>query len=385
MMCDTNVVAAAERPSGWSDISDISLLARRLLDGSGSGLSVLPSRLLRGLAAGSLLFLGSCISGTAGKLDASDLTQGGEIEVCDGQTLAQLEHANTVSDGCKAELSQYLPASSSDFGGRVVVLGRETRDDGSLRVFLAGADGNGNALSATAFGAAHLSIGGDAGTFVESAVQPKATPFNKLGEAPLSIELVNDYSASMSLADLHVVQRIQQELFTALPPIYEGEVTLFSTEVRVKQSFTSNRDLLLEAVECDESFDRELTALYDGMGNGLDSLTSRTRPARVLMVSTDGRENASVAYKKQDIVQTLADDGVFVIMLGALFADVNELKSLAGPRGVYFYTPLYANMNDEVSDLIQALASGAALDIPADIAQKRPLRIEIAGESVEID
>jgi hypothetical protein len=352
------------------------------------GLALIPLSLLRlgrRLAAFPLLLLGGCVAGAADVGNVDDLVRAGNIEVCDGQTLAELERAKSISDECKTEVEAYLPASSNDFSGRVVVLGQERHDDGSLRVFVAGTDENGAPLSAAAFGAAHVSLRTNGGGFVDSGASVTATSFGELSEDVLSLELVNDYAASMSLDDLKVVERIQRDLIGALPPIFEGEVTLFSSEVRVKQAFTTDREALLDAVECDENFDRELTALYDGMGNGLDSLTSRSRPARVLLVSTDGRENASVAYKKADIVKTVAADGVVVIMLGALFADVSELKSLAGPRGVYFYTPLYSDMQNQVSNLIAALSSGAALDIPADVAQNGPLELEIAGESVELD
>ena len=65
------------------------------------------------------------------------MKQLGDFELCDGRTLSELEHAKTVSDSCKAELSAYLPPSTDNFSGRVLVLGQEPRDDGSLRVFVA--------------------------------------------------------------------------------------------------------------------------------------------------------------------------------------------------------------------------------------------------------
>jgi hypothetical protein len=343
----------------------------------------LPLRFARRFAALPLLLLGSCVAG--GNENGATLEPGADTPVCDGQTLGELERSESVSDGCKAELGAYLPASSDNFAGRVVVLGSETRADGSLRVFVAGMDAGGAPLSASAYAGAHVSVRGDGGAFVESGARLLATAFGNLDEDALSLEFVNDYSASMSLSDLRVVERIQHDLVAALPPIYEGEVTLFSNEVRVKQAFTSDRVTLLAAVERDEHFERKLTALYDGMGNGLDSLAARSRPARVLLVATDGLENASVAYKKSDIVKGIADGGVFVVMLGALFANESELASLAGPRGVYFYTPLYAQLGDRLSAWTSALAHGSAVDIPAAIAQKRPLRLELAGESVEID
>ncbi len=312
------------------------------------------------------------------------MSDAGALEVCDGQTLAGLASAKTISEACKSELQAYLPAPFDDFDGRLVVLGRETHDDGSIRLFVAGVDAVGSPLSNDALATATVAprAGAVAG---DVHVAVGVTPFAKLPEDVLSLEMVNDYSASMSVPDLKVVQHVQDDLLSALPPIYEGEVTLFSSAVRVKQAFTADHASLLAGVECDEAFDRELTALYDGMGNGLQSLTSRARPARVLMVSTDGLENASVAFKKSDILQRVAEDHVFVVMLGALFADFDELRTLAGPNGVYFYTPLYANLREQVSKLVTALSHGAAIDIPADTATQGPLVLDIAGQSVDVE
>jgi hypothetical protein len=329
------------------------------------------------------LALGGC-GANVETFDAGGVSDAGALELCDGQTLAELAKAKTISDGCKSTLEAYLPAPFDDFDGRVVVLGRETHDDGSLRLFVAGVDAAGAPLSDDALATATVAPKTAAGT-ADLRVNASVTAFAKLPEDVLSLELVNDYSASMSVPDLKVVQRIQDDLLNALPPIYEGEITLFSSTVRVKQAFTADRAALLAGVACDESFDRELTALYDGMGNGLQSLTSRSRPARVLMVSTDGLENASVAFKKSDILQRVAEDHVFVVMLGALFADFDELSTLAGPNGVYFYTPLYSDLRARTAKLVSALSHGAAVDIPAGMATQGPLVLDIAGQSVDVE
>ena len=340
------------------------------------------SKLLRSLRISvsvSLLGLTGC-GASAGKLEPG--SDAGALEVCDGQTLAELEQAKTISDDCKTTLATYLPAPFDDFGDRVLVLGQETLDDGSRRVFVAGLAADGTPLSNDVLAAA--TVAPQASATAGAASPVTVTPFGDLSEDALSLELVNDYSASMSIPDLKVVQHIEDDLLGALPPIVEGEVTLFSTDVRVKQPFTTDHDALVAGVECDESFDRELTALYDGVGNGLQSLTSRSRPARVLLVSTDGLENASVAYKKSDIVKGVAQDHVFVVVLGALFANLDELETLAGPNGVYFYTPLYADMRAQVSNLVTALAHGAAVDIPPAVAAE-PLVLRIGDASVALD
>jgi hypothetical protein len=121
------------------------------------------------------------------------------------------------------------------------------------------------------------------------------------------------------------------------------------------------------------------------MGTGLASLVERTRPLRLLLVSTDGLENSSMTHTKAEIMDTVSSEGIPVIMLGALFADVSELRDLAGPRGVYFYTPLYDDLRTEVERLIDALANMVVVDLPPEAAENRPLLIEVGGTSVEVE
>ena len=332
---------------------------------------------------GFLAFHGAC------KVNANTLPDAGEIdgdlEVCDGMTLEELTHARTISDGCKAQLESLLPQPADNFSNRLLVLGSEERSDGSLRVFMTGADASGAALDIDAFANATLSVTDASGAFVAAQGSITVTLVADVPDDFLSIGVVNDYSGSMSVADLGVVERIETDLFTFLPPVYEGEVTLFSTAVAVKQPFTTDQALLLGAVERDTSFTRDLTALYDGMGTGLDSLVERTRPIRILLVSTDGLENSSTTHTKSGIIDTVSSEGIPVIMLGALFADVSELRSLAGQRGVFFYTPLYDDLRGEVDRLLNALANMIVMDVPPEDAASRPLRIEVGGASVEIE
>jgi hypothetical protein len=59
---------------------------------------------------------------------------------------------------------------------------------------------------------------------------------------------------------------------------------------------------------------------------------------RVLLVSTDGGENASMEFAQDEVLAALDDAGVFVVVLGALLADVDFMRELADGRGVFFYT-----------------------------------------------
>jgi hypothetical protein len=300
--------------------------------------------------------------------------------ICDGQTLKELTQAKTISDECKAELTAYLPKPENSFSSRIVVLGsRLDPMTGALSIFAQGADAQGAAIDRQAWASATVSVGGTAlasGSFTVTALADLPGDWMSLG-------VVNDYSGSMSTADLGTVAQIETDLFTYVPRIYEGEVTLFSTEVTLKQAFTQDQALLLDAVKYDAAFTRDLTALYDGMGTGLDSLVQRSRPIRILFVSTDGLENSSTHYTKPPIVQKIADQQIAVVMLGALFADVAELKSLMGSRGVFFYTPLYKDLRASVEQFLRSAAEMVEVRIPPEQAQARPIHIEVGGVSVD--
>jgi len=301
--------------------------------------------------------------------------------ICDGQTLKELTQAKSISDECKAELTAYLPQPETSFSSRIVVLGTKLDPvTGALSIFVQGADAQGTAIDRQTWASATVSVAGTAlitGSFTVTAVADLPGDWISLG-------IVNDYSASMSTADLGTVAQIESDLFSYVPKVYEAEVTLFSTEVRLKQAFTQDQALLLGAVQYDATFPRDLTALYDGMGTGLDSLMQRSRPIRILLVSTDGLENSSTKYTKPPIVQKISDQRIVVVMLGALFADVTEMKSLMGPRGVFFYTPLYKDLRASVEQYLSSAAGMVEVRIPPEQAQARPIHIEAGGVSVDV-
>jgi hypothetical protein len=310
----------------------------------------------------------------------------GEIEICDGMTLEELTQQNTLSDNCRAQIESYLPQPENNFESKLVVLGTTTdASDGSKLVYLHGTDASGMAFDATDYAAlkVEVTVAGQAtllaeGTFTLSAVA-------QVPADQISVGIVNDYSGSMQAADLTTISGIETDLFTYLPPVYEAEVTLFSTEVMVKQPFTSDKTAILAAVGRDETFMRDATALYDGMGTGLDSLVQRQRPVRLLIVATDGLENASTTYTKDRIIQTVNGNGVAVLMLGALFADVSEMRQLMGNRGFFFYTRLYDDMRAALEQYLKSLENMVELRIPADQAAGDSIRVEVDGVSTPVE
>src|SRR5262249_50032142 len=109
-VCDDRQITADSR--NWRD-------GTRVAEKFGRPLG--PSTFLRSLricGVLSLLGLGAC-SAQSAAADLTELSDVGALEVCDGQTFAELEHAKTISDGCKAEVEPYLPSPSDNFHGHV--------------------------------------------------------------------------------------------------------------------------------------------------------------------------------------------------------------------------------------------------------------------------
>ena len=288
------------------------------------------------------------------------------VEICDGMTFQELMDAQTITEDCKDQLQSYLPEPEDNFQGRLLIAGQTENEDGSLSVFVFGADEDGSALSATELAqlSVTVTLDGEATPLEEDQFEIVANA-DLTGDL-LSVGFVNDYSGSMSDPDLEVTAEIESDLISVLPNIFEGEVTMFSTVVEKRLAFSEDRMKVLAAVAYDSDFTRELTALYDGMGTGLTSLIERERPMRLLVVATDGQENESKTYVKSQLVELLEENNVCVLMLGSLFSDPSELKDLTGTCGVYFYTRGYGELKSTVEAYVESLAALTEVRIPAE-------------------
>ncbi len=316
--------------------------------------------------------------------DPDDLGNLGDIEICGDQTLEELMTADEISDSCRDALESWLPDPQNSAEGKLLVLGERVDEDGSRLLYLQGVDTEGAALTAEALAEATVSIdiGGEA--TVLAAADISITVVVDIASDIFSIAVVNDYSASMRDGDLDDMELIHTDLFSYFPPLYEAEVTYFSETVDVKLPFSEDADAVLAAVARDNSYDRTSTALLDGMGTALDSLVTRERPVKVMIVGTDGAENASTQYTQSQLLNTIEQQGVFVIMLGALMADVDALRTLAGDRGVYFYARGYGRLRNAVQPFLESFAEMVQIGIPPEYADADSIIVEAGGLSLTV-
>jgi len=178
------------------------------------------------------------------------------------------------------------------------------------------------------------------------------------GDVPLAAGLVIDNSTSMLTRRTMVRSAVQafadssrdeDELFTIL----------FNEHVRMGLpqgvNFTRNRSLLLSALSAREP--GGLTAIRDAVVDGLSHLASASLPRRVLVVLSDGKDNASRLSESNMLYRASQSNArIFTIFTGDVSGERGNpglLRRLAERSGGVAYTPRSA------TDVVAAFADVA--------------------------
>jgi VWFA-related protein len=138
-------------------------------------------------------------------------------------------------------------------------------------------------------------------------------------DLPVSIAMVVDNSGSMS-RKRPSVNKSALDLVLASNPQDEAFVVNFSDEAFIDQEFTSDVNKLRDGLSHIES--RGGTALYDAVVASADKLVADAkRPKQVLILITDGEDNASTLNLEQTIRRVQQLSGPVIYSIGLLFGD----------------------------------------------------------------
>src|SRR3954451_2382951 len=155
-------------------------------------------------------------------------------------------------------------------------------------------------------------------TIFEDGVKQNIISFQHT-DLPVSIALVVDNSGSMS-KKRPAVNQSTLDLIHASNPQDEAFVVNFSDEAFIDQEFTSDVKRLRDGLSHIES--RGGTALYDAVVASADKLaTDGKRPKQVLVLITDGEDNASTLNLEQTIRRVQQLSGPVIYSVGLLFGD----------------------------------------------------------------
>ena len=176
-------------------------------------------------------------------------------------------------------------------------------------------------------------------------------------DLPVSIGLVVDNSGSMA-KKRPSVNKSALDLLEASNPADEAFVVNFSDEAFIDQEFTSDVNKLRDGLGHIES--RGGTALYDAVVASADKLAQDAkRPKQVLIIITDGEDNASTLNLEQTIHRVQELSGPVVYTIGLLFGDEmsraevrharRALEMLSGETGGMAFFPKSIEQIDEIA------------------------------------
>jgi Ca-activated chloride channel family protein len=199
---------------------------------------------------------------------------------------------------------------SKDAAGRFTL----QRDAYEVRLNASVIDGGGRAVQGLDKDAFHV---------YEDGVPQTITSFRH-EDLPVSIGLLIDSSGSM-YDKRAAVDQASLDLIRLSNPKDEEFLVDFSSEAFIDQDFTSSLDKLRQGLGYIKSSGG--TAAYDALVASADYLAKNAKnPKQVLIIITDGEDNASSATLEQAIRRIQDLDGPVIYCIGLLFGDDTDKR-----------------------------------------------------------
>ncbi len=201
----------------------------------------------------------------------------------------------------------------------------------------------------------------DAFHVYEDGVSQTITSFRH-EDLPVSIGLLIDSSGSM-YDKRAAVEKAALDLVRLSNPKDEEFLVDFSSEAFIDQDFTSSLDKLQQGLGYIKSSGG--TAAYDALVASADYLTKNAKnPKQVLIIVTDGEDNASSATLEQAIRRIQDLDGPVIYCVGLLFGEDSDkreskharrvLESIAEQTGGASYFPKSLKDVDSIAATVAA-------------------------------
>jgi VWFA-related protein len=230
-----------------------------------------------------------------------------------------------------------------------------------------------------------MNLDRNAFTVFEDGVPQRITSFRH-EDIPVALGIVIDNSGSMR-DKRPKVNQAALNLVKASNPDDEVFIVNFNDEYYLDQDYTGNVDLLKDALERIDS--RGGTALYDAIVASADHLKKNPNARlqkKVLLVVTDGEDNASRESLEQAIRRLQAENGPTVYTIGLLGDDHSRrakraLSAIAEQTGGIAFFPKDLSEVDEISrevahDIRNQYTIGYKPTTPEDRGGYRTIKVE---------
>lgn len=173
------------------------------------------------------------------------------------------------------------------------------------------------------------------------------------GAVPISAALVIDRSGSMDGQPIQDAKTAAKTFVNQMGTNDKAAIISFSTSVSVNQSFTSNKNLLINAIN--SIYSDGYTAIYDACIEAVNQIHSQSgRKAIILM--TDGGDNSSSSSIQEAINSAMQGNvPVFTIGLGLSqgSSEEQQLQQIANNTGGHYY---YAPNSSDLQQIYQLIS-----------------------------
>jgi Ca-activated chloride channel homolog len=208
-------------------------------------------------------------------------------------------------------------------------------------------------------------------------------------DIPISLGIIVDNSGSMR-TKREAVNKSALDLVHSSNPDDESFVVNFSDEAYIDQDFTSSIAKLRDGLSHIDS--KGGTALYDAVVASADYLTKNAkRSKQVLLVITDGEDNASSTTLEETVHRIQDLQGPIVYCIGLLYADEGggremhrarrALEMLSNETGGIAFFPKNLDQVDEIAgevarDIREQYTIGYHSTKPPSLGGFRAVRVE---------
>ena len=207
-------------------------------------------------------------------------------------------------------------------------------------------------------------------------------------DIPISLGILVDNSGSMRMKR-QAVNKSALDLVHYSNPDDESFVVNFSDEAYIDQEFTASVDKLRQGLSHIDS--KGGTALYDAIMASADYMTKNAkRPKQVLLVITDGEDNASSTSLEETVRRVQDLEGPVVYCVGLLYDDEGggrethrarrALELLSSETGGMAFFPKNLDQVDEIAgevahDIRQQYTIGYHSTKPPSLGGFRAVRV----------
>lgn len=198
----------------------------------------------------------------------------------------------------------------------------------------------------------------DAGTLV--AVESREA----LGDGLVHLAFVLDYSSSMREGELRAQSALMRALLRGFPGTRWGKVLFFTESVQPRLFLTDDLDDVEAALGHDPEASRGSTALWDAAAQAAEALAAGDAVIRLLVVSTDGKDNASTEWDAGAVADFVDAEGIGVVVVASLLADRRALRQFADRNGFFVYGRNLESTQAQVGTALAALVDIQRLRVP---------------------